>query len=81
MYTTDAQFGFKASHGTYIAIFSFKESVKKYLNFGSPVFVCFLDAKKSFVMVNHTNLFNMLKIRRISEYLIGTLSYWYSSQK
>ena len=27
MYTSDAQFGFKASHGTDMAIFSFKESV------------------------------------------------------
>ena len=81
MYTSDAQFGFKASHGTDMAIFSFKESVKIYLNSGSPVFACFLDATKAFDRVNHTKLFNILKTRKIPEYLIGILSYWYSNQK
>ena len=63
MYTSDVPFGFKASHGTVMAIFSFKESVKICLNSGSPVFVCFLDATKLFDTVNHTKLFNILKTR------------------
>ena len=75
MYTSDAQFGFKASHCTDIALFSFKERVKIYLNSGSPVFVCFLDATKTFDMVNHTKLFNILKTRKFPEYLIGILSF------
>ena len=61
MYTSDAQFGFKASLGTNMAIFSYKESEKNYLNSGSPVFVCFLDVKKAFDRVNHTKLFNIKK--------------------
>ena len=59
-YTYDAQFSFKASDGTDMAIFSFKKSVKIYLKSWSPVFVCFLDATKAFARVNHTKLFNIL---------------------
>ena len=77
MYTSDAQFGFKASHGTDMAIFPFKKSVNIYLNSGLPVFVCFLDSTKAFDRVNHTKLFNILKTRKIPEYLIGILSYCY----
>ena len=46
MYTSDAQFSFKVSHGTDMTLFSFKESVQIYLNSGPPVFVCFVDATK-----------------------------------
>ena len=59
MYTSGAQFGFKASHDTDMAIFSFKKSVKIYQNSGSPVFVCFLDAMKVFDRVNHTKRCNI----------------------
>ena len=59
MCTSNAQFGFNASHGTDMAIFSFKENVKNYLNSGSPVFVFFLDATKAFVRLNHTKIFNI----------------------
>ena len=59
MYTSDAHIGFKATHGTDMALFSFKESVKIYLNSGSPVFVYFLNATKAFDRANHTELFNI----------------------
>ena len=81
MFTTETQFHFKASYGTDMAILSSKESVKVYLNSGSPVFVCFLDATKALAWVNHTKHSNILKTRKIPEYLIGFLSYWYSNQK
>ena len=64
-----------------MAISSFKESVKIDLDSESPIFVCFLDATKTFDRVKHTKLFNILKTRKIPEYLIGILSYWYSNQK
>ena len=81
MYTSDAQLAFKASHGTDKAIFFFKESVKIYLKFASPVIVWFLDATKAFDRVKHTKLFNILKTRKIPEYLNRILSYCYSNQK
>ena len=59
MYTSDGRFGFKASHDTDTAVFSFKESVKIYLSSGSQVFVCFLDVTKAFGRVNHTKLSNI----------------------
>ena len=74
-YTSGGKFGFKASHGTDIAVISFKKSVKIYLNSGPPVFVCFLGATKSFDRVNHTKIFNILTTRKIPVYLIGILSY------
>ena len=73
MYTSDAQFGFKVSHGMNMAIFPFKENVKNSLNSGSPVLICFFDATKAFDRVNHTKLFNNLKTWKITEYLIGIL--------
>ena len=76
MYMSDTQFGFKAYHGTDTAMFSFKEGVKIYLNSGLPVSVSFLDPMKAFVRVK---LFNILKTRKILEYLIDILSYLYSN--
>ena len=81
MNISDAQFGFNASHGTDMAIFCFKESDKKFLNCGSPAFICFLDATKAFDRENHTKLFNIWKTRKISEYWIGILFYWRSNWK
>ena len=46
MYTSDAQFGLTASHGTEMATFSIKETGNIYSNSGPPNFVCFLDATK-----------------------------------
>ena len=68
IYTSDAQFGFKAYHGIGMAMFSFEESVKIYMNSGSLVFVYFLDVTKAFDRVNHTKLFNNLRTRKIPEY-------------
>ena len=53
-----------------MATFSFKESVKIYVNSGSNVFVCFLDATKAFVRVNRAKLFSILKTRKVPEYLM-----------
>ena len=55
MYTSHAQFGFKAFLGIDMAEFSFKESVKIYLKSRSPVFDSFLNAARAFYRVNHTN--------------------------
>ena len=78
--TAAFQFGFKANHGTDLAIFSFGETVRIYTLAGSPVFVCFLDASKAFVRLNHRKLFKILTCRGVPTYLVQFLSYWYANQ-
>ena len=46
LWTADSQFGFKQEHGTEMDIFELKQTVDFYHNQGTPVYVCFLDAKK-----------------------------------
>ena len=81
LYTSDAQFGFKSKHGTDMAIYSLKETIKCYTSSNSPVFVCFMDASKAFDRLNHRKLFEVLRGRGAPEYIIRFLSYWYFAQK
>ena len=67
---SDALFGCKTSNGTDLAIFFFGKNVKIYLNSRSPVFLCILDATKTFYRVNDTKLFNVLTTRKVPENLI-----------
>ena len=50
----------KERHSTDMAVYTFKEIVDHYLRNRSPVFVCFLDARKAFDRVNHWTLFSKL---------------------
>ena len=58
--TGDHQYEFKDGHSTEMAVYAFKETVDHYLRNRSPVFVCFLDARKVFDRVNHWTLFEKL---------------------
>ena len=53
LWTADSQFGFKQAHGTKMTIFALTQTVDFYCNQDTPVFMCFLDAKKAFDRVNH----------------------------
>ena len=46
LWTADSQFGLKRAHGTEMAIFALKQTVDCYRNQDTPVYMCFLDAKK-----------------------------------
>ena len=46
LWTADSQFGFKGAHVTEMAIFALKQTVDFYCNQDTPVYMCFLDAKK-----------------------------------
>ena len=48
LWTADSQFGFKRAHGTEIPIFVLKRTADFYLNQDTPVYMCFIDAKKAF---------------------------------
>ena len=53
LWTAVSQFGFGRAHGTEMAIFALKKTVDFYHNQDTPVYMCFLDAKKAFDRVNH----------------------------
>ena len=46
LWAADNQFGLKQAHGTEIAILALKQAVDFYHNQDTPVYMCFLDAKK-----------------------------------
>ena len=54
------QFGFKENHSTDMAIYALKEITDYYLRNSSPVFICYLDARKAFDRVNHWTLFEKI---------------------
>jgi len=78
--STDHQFGFKAKHSTDLCIFSLKETVNLYLNSGTPVFTCFLDASKAFDKVCHFTLFSKLLARGLPILALRLIVFMYSTQ-
>ena len=56
--TCDNQFGFKASHGTDMCIYTLKEFIDYYKCRGTRVYVTFLDASKGFDRLNYWLLFD-----------------------
>ena len=63
-----------------LCLFTFKQIIKYYINRGSPVYVCFIDASKAFDRVNHFKLFNKFIDRKVPLYVIKILCNWYGSQ-
>ena len=74
------QFGFKAKHGTDMAIYLIKETLTKYVECNSLVFMCLLDASKAFDRVHHGKLFGKLIDRGVPYYIVRILAYWYAEQ-
>ena len=75
------QFGFKTGSSTSLCTGIVKCVVSRYLQNGSSVLGCFLDASKAFDMVNHDKLFSILEKRGLPYPIIRFLSSWYSSQQ
>ena len=67
--TCDNQFGFKASHGTDMCIYTLKEFIDYYKCRGTTVYVTFLDASKAFDRLNYWLLFDKL-IKNMFHYLL-----------
>ena len=64
-----------------MAIYALKEITDYYLRNNSPVFICFLDARKAFDRVNHWKLFDKLLDRGMDPHLVNLLRIWYGSQR
>ena len=78
--TSDHQFGFKSAHSTDMAIYAVKEISDYYLRNNSPVYLCYLDARKAFDRVNHWKLFDKLLKKGMNANLVRLLVKWYRSQ-
>ena len=58
--SSDMQFGYKQGHSTTLCILIYKEVVHHYLNCGSKINNCLLDASKAFDRVLYGTLFRVL---------------------
>ena len=81
LWTADSQFGFKQAYGTEMAIFALKQIVEIYCNQDTPVYMCFLDAKKPFDRVNHWTLAKELLDGNVLLHIVKLFIFWYREQK
>ena len=58
--TSDMQFGYKKGHSTTMCTLIYKEIINQYINNGSNVYSCLLDASKAFDRVHYGKLFRIL---------------------
>ena len=79
--TSDLQFGFKPSYSTTLCSGVLKAVVNRYLNRGSKVYACLIDASKAFDTVNHYVLFKKLLDRNMPKPLVRFLLRWYRTQQ
>ena len=80
LWTADSQFGFKRAHGTEIAIFALKQTVDFYRNQDTPVYMCFLDAKKAFDRLNHWMLAKKLLDRNVLLHIVKLFTFGIESK-
>ena len=59
------QFGYKKGHSTTMCTLIYKESINQYINNGSDVYSCFLDALKAFDRVHYRKLFRILLSKKL----------------
>ena len=79
--TSDLQFGIKSGFSTTLCTGIMKSVINHYLNKGSKVYACLIDASKAFNTVDHGILFPKLLERRMPKPIVRLLLQWYKSQK
>lgn len=79
--TSDMQFAYKESHSTTLCTLIYKEVINHYLEYGSNVYSCLLDASKAFDRVHYGKLFNLLLNRNIPKCIIRLIFDSYTRQK
>ena len=81
MRSSALQFAFKAGHSTAMCTYAVKEIVNYYMNRGSKVYACFLDATKAFDRVQFDQLFSVLIDKGVLSVDLRLLLYQYVNQK
>ena len=79
--TSDLQFGFKSGSSTTLSTGVMKTVINQYLNEGSKVYACLIDASKAFHTVDHCILFQKLLERRMPKPIVRLLKRWYMTQR
>ena len=78
--TSELQFGFKSGFSTTLCTGVMKAVINRYLNRGSKVYTCLIDASKAFDLVDHSNLSEKLLERNMPKHLVRLLLRWYKTQ-
>ena len=78
--TSSLQFGFKPDSSTSLCSAAIKNIIARYIDNGSPVLGCFLDASKAFDLVDHDILYEALMKRGLPLAIIRFLLSWYKTQ-
>jgi len=81
MKSDDNQFAFKRLYSTSMCTYVLKETVTYFLNRGSSVYACFLDATKAFDRVRYDHLFQILVDKGVHVEDLRLLLYQYRNQK
>ena len=63
--TTDMQFAYKAKHSTTLCIMVYLKTLHHYVNNGSNVYRCLLDASRAFGRIHHGKLFTILLSKQV----------------
>ena len=64
-----------------MALFALKQTVDFYRNQDTPVYMCFLDAKKAFHRVRHWTLAKKLLDRNVPLNIVKLFIFWYREQE
>ena len=64
-----------------MTIFAIKQTVDCYHFQDTPVYMCFLDAKKAFDRVNHWMLVKKLLDRNVKLHIVKLFIFWYREQE
>lgn len=79
--TSQLQFGFKSGLSTTMCTGVLKAVVSRYMNGGSKVYGCLIDASKAFDTVDHSILLGKLLSRGLPMPAIRFLLRWYQTQR
>ena len=71
--TNDMQFAFKRKHSTVMCTLVLKEVVRYYMNNGSDVYTCYVDATKAFDRVQYDKLFCLLIDRGVPPVIVRVM--------
>ena len=74
------QFGYRKGHSTTLCTLIYKEIINQYINNGSDVYSCLLDASKAFDHVQYGKLFRILLSKKVPILIIRWILYSYLRQ-